>query len=138
MSCIVTACTYVLQLLDYNNCVDTVNGNPTLITDEGAMLTVCPGEVVSLTCSHDNTAGEQTRWTANGSACDCIVSHTSTKDTCDCFDITMISGNSGSTVSSTIQILVTEALNGTLIQCFAGGLSSSPQAGNTTLNVMGE
>ncbi len=134
----------MLQLLDYNYCVDSVNGNPTLlssITDEGAMLTVCPKELVSLTCSHDNTAGEQTRWTAssNGSEyCDCVVRHTSTKDNCGCFDITMISDNTGPTVSSTIQITATEALNDTLIECFAGGISSSPQVGNTTLNVMGE
>ena len=136
----------MLQLLDYNYCVDTVNGNPTLlssIADEGAMLTVCPGELVSLTCSHDNTAGEQTRWKtiSNGSeSCHRVVSHTTslTKDICGPFEITMISDSSGSTVSSTIQILVTEAVNGTLIECFAGGLSSSPQVGNTTLNVMGE
>ncbi len=121
-----------------------MTGNSTLlssIADEGAMLTVCPGELVSLTCSHDNIDGELTQWTISGAmSCSGLVSHTTgfTGYRCGEFIINMVSNNTGPTVSSTIQIPVTEAVNGTLIECFAGGLSSSPQVGNTTLNVMGE
>ncbi len=121
-----------------------MTGNSTLlssIADEGAMLTVCPGELVSLTCSHDNTAGELTKWIISGAmSCIGLVSHTAgfTEDTCGDFNIIMISDNTGPTVSSTIQILATEALNGILIECFAGGHSSSPLVGNTSLNVIGE
>ncbi len=59
-------------------------------TDEGAMLTVCPEEwslqLAAMTILLvDKLDG------ANGSeSCDTSV----TKDTCDCFDITMISSNS--------------------------------------------
>ncbi len=128
------------------HCVDTGTGtgNSTLlssITDEEAALTVCPGKLVSLTCSHDNVAGEQTRWIISGAkSCISLVSHTAgfTENTCGTFNIIMISDNTGPTVSSTIQIPVTEALNGTLIECFAGGLASSPLVGNTSLNVIGE
>ncbi|XP_064403230.1 uncharacterized protein LOC135348785 isoform X3 [Halichondria panicea] len=109
------------------------------ITDEREMLTVCPGELVSLTCSHDNVNGEQSRWEISGAmSCNGLVSHTTgfAEYTCGQFTITMVSNNTGPTVSSTIQIPVTEVLNGTLIECFAGGLFSSPLVGNTTLNVI--
>ena len=111
------------------------------ITDEREMLTVCPGELVSLTCSHDNVNGELSRWEISGAmSCNGLVSHNTgfAEYTCGQFTITMVSNNTGPTVSSTIQIPVTEVLNGTLIKCFAGGLFSSPQVGNTTLNVIGE
>ncbi|XP_064399878.1 uncharacterized protein LOC135346234 isoform X2 [Halichondria panicea] len=52
------------------------------------------------------------------------------------FTIIMISDNTGSTVSSIVHIPVTEALDGTLVECFAGGGTLSPQVGNTTLNVI--
>ncbi len=129
------------------HCVDTVTGTggSTLlssITDEEAVpLTVCPGELVSLTCSHDNIDGELTQWTISGAmSCNGLVSHTTgfTGYRCGEFIINMVSNNTGPTVSSTIQIPVTEALDGILIECFAGGHSSSPQVGNTTLNVIGE
>ncbi|XP_064402742.1 uncharacterized protein LOC135348446 isoform X2 [Halichondria panicea] len=109
------------------------------ITDEREVLTVCPGELVSLTCSHDNVNGEQSRWEISGAmSCNGLVSHTTgfAEYTCGQFTITMVSNNTGPTVSSTIQIPVTEVLNGTLIECLAGGLFSSPLVGNTTLNVI--
>ena len=104
------------------------------------MLTVCPGELVSLTCSHNNvaTAGEQTRWAVNSGnrsrsmSCNDVVSHafdSGSEQRCDMtpFTITMISDTTGSTLSSIIQIPVTAALDGTLIECFAGGSTLSPQ-----------
>ncbi len=103
------------------------------------MLTVCPGEMVSLTCSHDNVAGEQTRWRVSDPvSCIRLVLHDLNfiEDNCGSFRISMISDVSGSTLNSTIVIPVTEALNGTVIECFAGGLSSSPLFGDVRLNVI--
>ena len=109
------------------------------VVNEGVQ-TVCPGELVSLICTHDNVAGQLTRWIVSGSQpCDEIVSHftDSTEDMCGLFTITRI-GNTVSTLYSTIQIPATEALDGTLVECFSAGLTSSPQVGNTTLNVISQ
>ena len=100
---------------------------------------MCPGELVSLTCTHDNVVGGQTRWKVSGPvSCVRLVLHDAglQEDVCGTFTITMISDDSGSTLSSTFQIPATETLNTTLVTCLAGGSVSSPQAGNTTLNVI--
>ena len=100
---------------------------------------MCPGELVSLTCTHNNVAGGLTRWQVNGPmSCVRIVPHDAglQEDVCGPFTVTMISDNSGSTLSSTIQIPATETLNTTVVTCLAGGSASSPQASNTTLNVI--
>ena len=104
------------------------------------MLTVCPGEVVSLTCFHDNVNGEQTRWQAIGLndavLCNRVVSHVTNtvEDMCGSFSIININDNTGFTLNSTIVIPVTSDLDGVVIRCFAGGISSSPLFGNVTLN----
>ncbi len=105
------------------------------------VLTVCPGEMVSLTCTHDNVAGEQTRWRVSNESvmlCEELVRHSSglSEYFCDQFLISMISDNTGSTLNSTIVIPATEALDGIVIECFAGGLSSSPLFGDIRLNVI--
>ena len=100
---------------------------------------MCPGELVSLTCTHDNLAGGQTRWQVSGPvSCVALIPHDAglQEDVCGPFTITMISNNSGSTLSSTFQIPATETLDTTVVTCLAGGSASSPQAGNTTLNVL--
>ena len=33
------------------------------------VLTVCPGESISITCTHDNVAGQHTRWILPGVTC---------------------------------------------------------------------
>ncbi len=110
------------------------------ITKEEDLLTVCPGELVSLTCIHANfVTGGQTRWQVSGPvSCVAVVPHDAglQKDNCGTFTITMISDNSESTLSSTFQIPATETLNTTLVTCFTGGSASFPQVGNTTLNVI--
>ena len=109
-----------------------------------ATLTVCPGELVSLTCTHDIIAGEVTQWKTSGTvSCSVLVSHvvnSGSEQPCGQtpFTITMISDDTGPVVSSTIRTTATEALDGTVIECFAGSLSSSPRIGNTTVNVIGE
>ena len=109
------------------------------ITKEEDLLTVCPGELVSLTCTLDNVAGGLTRWQVSGPmSCVALVPHDAgwQEDVCGPFTITMISDDSGSVLSSTIQIPATETLNSTVVTCLAGGSGSSPQVGNTTLNVL--
>ena len=131
----------------YYNTIDAVNGSSAFLansTDEGdVVLTVCLGEIVSLTCTHDDIAGEVTRWTTRGTvSCSVIVSHvgnSGSEQPCGQtpFTIIMISDDTGPVVSSTIRTAATEALDGTVIECFAGSLSSSPRIGNTTVNVIG-
>ncbi len=99
---------------------------------------MCPGELVSLTCTHANVAGALSRWQVSGPmSCVAVVSHDAElqvqEDVCGRFTVTMISDN---LVSSTFQILATEALNSTVVTCLAGGSASFPQVGNTTLNVI--
>ncbi len=80
-----------------------------------------------------------TRWQVSGPmSCVALVPHDAgwQEDVCGPFTITMISNNSGSVLSSTIQIPATETLNSTVVTCLAGGSGSSPQVGNTTLNVL--
>ncbi len=92
-------------------------------TDEGDVLTVCLGEIVSLTCTHDDIAGEVTRWTTRGTvSCSVIVSHvgnSGSKQPCGQtpFTIIMISDDTGPVVSSTIRTTATKALDGTVIEC---------------------
>ena len=101
---------------------------------------MCPGELVSLTCTHDDVTGGLTRWQVSAPMfCVALIPHDAglQEDNCGIFTITMISDNSGSTLSSTIQIPATEELNSTtVVTCLAGGSASSPQVGNTTLNVL--
>ena len=54
------------------------------------------------------------------------------------FTITMISDNSGSTLSSTAQIVATESLNSARVECLAGNLPTSSQVGNITIRVIGK
>ena len=106
------------------------------------MLTVCPGEVVSLTCSHDNVGGQQTLWRiitlGNAVLCNRVVSHVTdpVEDPCGSFSFNNINDNTGSTLNSTIVIPVTSDLDGVVIRCFAGGFLSSPLFGNVTLKVI--
>ena len=93
------------------------------------VLTVCPGDLISITCSHNNTAVGITRWrvsqTNSSADCNVAVSHGAPMDTaCGLSNITM---NSGSTppFKSTFQARATKQLNGALVQCFSSGRSDS-------------
>ncbi len=111
------------------------------ITQEENLLTVCPGELVSLTCTH-NISDRLTHWQVRGPmSCDRILLHDASeiqKDNCGLFTITMISNTSGSTLSSTIHIISTEALDSSVVTCLADIDNLSPQVGNTTLSVIGK
>ena len=99
------------------------------------VLTVCPGDSISITCTHDNVAGQLTRWILPGINSSCNVVHDgSSPPNCSPFNITMISDSSGPTLSSTAQIAATESLNSTRVECLAG-LSTFPQVGYITIRV---
>ncbi len=103
-------------------------------------LQVCPGTTVSLTCSHDNT-GDQTRWEIGAPiGCSATATHSANSGiaTCGTFTINMVSAMNLPTRMSTLELAVTESLNGAVVTCYAGGSTSDPQAGNLTIQIIGE
>ncbi len=101
---------------------------------------MCPGDSVSITCTHDNSAGEQTQWVITGTVeCEVIVSHVTRADAvCGPFTISMISNNNGPTVNSTAVSSDTSAINGITVQCRDSGLSSSAEVGSLNVSVFGK
>ena len=81
--------------------------------------------------------GSLTRWVFSSSSTQCIVSHDGTHPNCDPFIIAMATGSSSPTVSSSAQITATDSLDGTVVECRAGGLISSPLVGSVTINIAG-
>ena len=150
MSFVISVLLYVLSVLC---CVCTNNG-PHFSSGVGAVgtltsvpettdgvLTVCPGDSISITCTHDNVAGQHTRWILPGVNSSCTVVHDgSPPPNCSPFNITIITDNSGSTLSSTAQINSSESLNiaRARVECFAGNLLTSPLVGNITIRVIGK
>ena len=105
------------------------------------VLTVCPRDFISITCTHGNIAGQLTRWILPGVNSSCTVVHDgSPPPNCSPFTITIISDNSGPTLFSTAQIAATESLNiaRARVECLAGGLLTSPLVGNITIRVIGK
>jgi hypothetical protein len=112
----------------------------------GGVLTSC-GET-QLTCSHDNVAGENTRWRI-GSAmdsslvCQETIDHTSPASPYSCSefnfeDITAFS-EAGSCLNSTAMVNpLPMDLSGFQMECIAGALSTSPSVGCGTLCIIGE
>ena len=103
------------------------------------VLTVCPGELISLTCTHNMTNGQPfTRWILTNTT-QCIVGHEGeTPLDCSLFSFINVSNSSGQTLASTVLFTATESLNGTVVECLAGGLISSPQVGNVTIHLKGK
>ena len=100
------------------------------------VLTVCPGDSIFINCTHDNVDDQYTRWILPGGNSSCTVTHDgSPPPNCSPFNITVISDSSGSTLSSTAQIVANESLNSTKVECLAGGLLTSPQVGSITIRV---
>ena len=101
---------------------------------------MCPGDAITITCIHGNTAGEQTRWIFSGPL-DCVrvLIHVPPTDAvCSLFTLTDVSNNTGPVVSSSARATATETLDGQIVQCLEGGLRSSPHAGNVTIRVISE
>ena len=106
------------------------------------VLSVCPGDEISLTCNHGNVGGEVSRWEIDGPLFSCVgvVIHDPPISPLACSPVTFtsISDTFGPSLMSTAMVTVTQELNGAVVKCLAGGPSSSPQVGNVTINVYGE
>ncbi len=106
-------------------------------------LQVCPGTTVSLTCSHDSLV-DLTRWVITPPLpmdCNTAITHTynaNTEAMCGPFTVSMVGIRSEPTRRSTLELAVTESLNGAVVSCYAGGSTSDPQAGNFTIQIIGE
>ena len=103
-------------------------------------LQLCPGTIVSLTCSHDST-GDLTRWEIGAPIeCSAIAVHSTTPSSlmCGTFTINMVSAMNQPTRTSTLVLSADQSLNGAVVTCFTGGSTSDPQAGNLTIQVIGE
>ena len=111
------------------------------------VLTSC-GET-QLTCSHDNVAGENTRWRITFMdttvACQVTVDHSIPSPTvpysCREFifgNITDLSSASGQLNSTATVNPLPAELNGGQMECIAGSLSTSPLVDNVTLCVIGK
>ncbi len=105
-------------------------------------LQVCPGTTVSLTCSHNSTA-DLTRWVIGAPIeCSAAVIHSTTQSDalCGTFIINMVSAMNQPTRMSTLVLPVDQSLNGAavVVTCYAGATTSDPQAGNLTIQVIGE
>ena len=100
-------------------------------------MTACPGDRISITCIHNITDSSLTRWELPGVAL-CLVAHDgSGAPDCPPFTITMISDNSGTTVSSTVEITVTDrALDGEMVECRAD--LSGPLVESVNISVLGK
>ncbi len=104
-------------------------------------LQVCPGTTVSLTCSHDGFG--LTRWEIGAPiGCAGTATHstpTSSDSLCGNFTINMVSADDQPALRmSTLVMSIDESLNGAVVICFAGPMPSDPQAGNLTMQVIGE
>ncbi len=116
--------------------LEVSSGGGTVIDE---FLQVCPGTTVSLTCSHDGI--ELTRWEIGAPIeCAAIVHHsTNPSDAlCGTFTVSMVSAMNQPTRMSTLVLPVDQSLNGAVVTCYAGPLTSDPQAGNLTIQVVGE
>ena len=102
-------------------------------------MTACPGDRISITCIHNVTAGiGLTRWELPGVSL-CLVLHDGSPfPYCPPFTITMVSDNLGTTVSSTVEVTVTDrALDGEMVECRAGlSATNSPVVGSVNISVL--
>ena len=106
------------------------------------VLVVCPGSLISFSCTLSDNSDTLTHWFVRGTDsdsinCDEVVLHgVQTSTTCGPLNISMISNTSNSILSSTAQTVVTEALNGAIVGCSNGTLAF--QVGNITVHVISE
>ena len=117
--------------------LEVSSGGGTVV--DGA-LQVCPDTTISLTCSHDG-AGDLTRWEIGAPiGCSTINLHsTNPSDAlCGTFTINMVSAMNQPIRMSTLVLPVDQSLNGAVVTCYAGALTSDPQAGNLAIQVIGE
>ncbi len=127
---------------------DVVDAVSSLVASGGVesdkFLQVCPDTTVNLTCSHSNDE-MVTGWEISFSFPDgpkkCYITSNIFSDqfnpTCGSFRIFNVLSGTGQ-LSSTLVLPVDHSFNNTLVTCFAGDRSFSPQVGNYTIQVIGE
>ena len=101
---------------------------------------MCPGDFLNISCVHDDAVGAFSRWEFSNYQSSCIIAHDGTPPPdCGPFTISMVSVYDGSvtTASSTAQATATQSLDGTVVTCKAGGISTDPLVGSITINVAG-
>ncbi len=117
--------------------LEVSSGGSTVI--DGA-LQVCPGTTVCLNCSHESTS-DLTRWEIGAAiGCSGVAVHSTipSNTVCGTFTINMVSAMNQPTRMSTLVLSADQSLNGAVVTCYAGPLTSDPQAGNLTIQVIGE
>ena len=116
--------------------VDAAGSLTTVPGSINGVLGVCPGETVTLTCSHNTSGTVQTRWGIS-SGHFCVVVHDGSLPPCGVLNITMVSDNHQieSTLTSTATI---SSINDAVVQCLGGPFQTSPQIGNVTIRINGE
>ncbi len=122
--------------------VGTLTSNPPATN---GVLTQCPGVPLSFTCSHENVGSGATRWRITGTTsqdCNELVNHVPPViegDACGPFTIAMISNDTGSNVTSTLQLAaVIMGLDGASVECLDGASSSAESVGVINIQVVGE
>ena len=121
----------MIAFIKFLGAITTLTANIDVVNNS---VTVCPGDLISITCTHNNTFGA-TRWNVienNVTSCTTVVfplpNHSDTS--CGVFSITMISDSSGPTFSSTAQTTATESVSGTRVECV-----DSTDSGTSTLTI---
>ena len=101
---------------------------------------VCSGELVSLTCTHNNTKDNQTRWETLNSESNSLALHGEplrNSQSFGPFSFIYISDGSGLPLNSTAQANVNESLNGSVVLCRAGGSTTDPEEGRVAVLIVG-
>ena len=106
---------------------------------------MCPGDSIAITCTHNASTETLTQWniktptdTPMATPCEAFANHVSLRGgMCSPFSLTMVSGSSGSTVSSTAQASDTMAADGAMVSCLAG-VTGSPEVGSINITELGK
>ena len=133
-----------------------------LVTALGIQMCICVGSLVTtppavdrvltscgearLTCSHDNVAGENTRWRItrmdSSIVCEVTINHLwptpETPYSCDEFRFEDIINNIIILNSTAMVNPLPLDLSGSWMECIEGARSTSPAVGNVTLCVIGD
>lgn len=120
---------------------DAASLTTTNIDNINSEIAVCSGDRLAIVCSHNNTVNGVTRWEITDTE-QCLVSHdpppVSGTAPCGDFSITNITSVSGYTLNSTAEVVADSSLDGVLVECRAGSLSTSVLVGNVTIRVLSE
>ena len=118
--------------------LEVSNSGGTVI--DGA-LQLCPGTIpsASLTGSHDST-GNLIRWEIGAPiVCSTVATHSTNPSDALCGTFIISALNQPTALRmSTLVLPVDQSLNGAVVTCNAGALTSDPLAGNLTIQVIGE